>query len=352
MAKLVEIESLGGHPPAAARTEQADWLNGEALANMIIEKRTSRIKGVVGGPGTHMMASDPKAGKSRFGLECCYAVTTGTPLLGRFEVVAPAPALYWQADDTNLARFVANYQNLLHSMNGGRPLPNFEALTKRMTLIEDYGLQMLEDRIRVTGAGLAVVDCLQAVRGTRTRDFVGQEFGESRLLSEVGTRTGCSVLLLHHNASGRRASSVNPFLGAAGTFALNAGVDGLLSMGVYSTTRTERVVSVSGRDFDAGIFVYARDEEGRLFFVAGGSLAEVWEEALRLYRAIPGSTFGGKDVGEATGTSDRNGRAKLARLRAVGVVEDLSERRFTWLKSFTEMAQRVLKANAWMEANL
>jgi hypothetical protein len=115
------------------------------------------------------------------------------------------------------------------------------------------------------------------------------------------------VLLLHHNASGRRASSVNPFLGAAGTFALNAGVDGLLSMGVYSTTRTERVVSVSGRDFDAGIFVYARDEEGRLFFVAGGSLAEVWEEALRLYRAIPGSTFGGKDVGEATARATEMG---------------------------------------------
>jgi hypothetical protein len=157
----------------------------------------------------------------------------------------------------------------------------------------------LEDRIRHTGARLAVIDCLQAVRGVRTRDFVGQEFGEISLISETVARHNYTALLIHRMASGRRSAGTNPFVGAAGTFALNGSADGLAALSMFSTTRTERLVHVSGRDVDGTKFIYARDREGRLFFVAHGELAEVWDYALRVYRTLGNDPLTGKAVGEA-----------------------------------------------------
>ena len=345
MAKVIDPAALEA---ATSTVPAATWLSGEVMSSMPIEQRPHLIQGVIGGPGVYLMLADPKVGKSRCSLEYCFAVTTGTPLLGRFTTEQGA-VLYWQADDTNKSRFVANYQALTATANDGRPLPNFEAWIERRSLIEDEGLQLLENRIQQTGAKLAVVDCLQAVRGVRTRDFVGQEFGEIRLFSEMAMRHNCRALLIHHMASGRRVTGPNPFVGAAGTFALNGGADGLAALSIFSMTRTERLVHVTGRDVDGTKFIYARDTDGRLFFVAGGELADTWDDAIRLYRTLPDEFLTGKTVGEAIGCSDRQGRGKLAKLRAAGAVEDLSERRFVWADSFRQGADRVIRANAQQE---
>ncbi len=345
MAKVIDPEELGAADGTAPPTT---WLTGEVMSRMEIEQRPHLIQDVIGGPGVHLLLADPKVGKSRLSLEVCFSVATGSPLLGRF-AAQQGSVLYWQADDINRSRFVSNYQALITTVNGGLPLPNFEACIQRLSLIEDGGLRSLEDRIQQNGARLAVIDCLQAVRGIRTRDFVGQEFDEIRLVSETVARHNCTAVLTHHMASGRRASGPNPFVGAAGTFALNGGADGLAALSLFSTTRTERLVHVSGRDVDGTKFVYARDTEGRLFFVAGGDLADVWDDAIRLYRTLRGEDLTGKTVGEAIGCSDRQGRGKLARLRAAGAVEDISARRFIWSASFRQSADRVIRANAWQE---
>lgn len=309
---------------------------------MIVQKRPNLIQGVMGAAGLTMVAADAKGGKSVLCLEACRAVTTGSDFLGRFPVIQ-GPALYWQADDTNRERFITNYQSVLRS-NGNKPLPRFEAMVKRLPLLGD-GIVELEKRIVTTGAVLAVVDCLTSIRAARREDWVQQEYDELRALSDLGAKHKCCIALIHHLASGRRASESNPFIGTAGSFAVGGSVDGQIVLGLLTATRTERFVTLNGRDVDALRFIYGRDLDGSLFFVAGGELADQWEDAVRIFRAVGDVRLDGKMVGEATGVSDRQGRSKIAKLRYAGAVDELTERRFAWREDFRSVMERVININ-------
>jgi hypothetical protein len=322
------------------------WLSGEGMATMETRKRQNLVDGVVGGEGLTTILADPKGGKSVLCLELCRAVTTGDDFLGRFKV-KQGPAIYLQSDDTNKDRFVGNYQDLLET-NGGKPFPNFHVAIARVPLVPD-GAILLDKKIQETGAKVVVIDCFQSIRGLKTSDWVSQEYDQLRMLSELGTKHKTSVVLIHHLATGKRATAANPFLGAAGSFAVGGSVDGQVCLNLFSFSRTERTVSLQGRDVDAARFIFARGEDKRLFYVCGGEQADLWEEAVRIYRAVGYSGLDGKSVGEACGVSDRHGRAKVARLRAAGIVEDMTDRKFAWNSEFHDLMERVIKINASRE---
>ncbi len=313
------------------------WITGEELSRMTIKKHEALIEDLLPADGVVLLTADAKGGKSTLSLELCRAVTTGTPALERFSVPASRPAIYWQADDTSQQRFIRNYQEITN----GTPLPNFAALVARLPLAMG-GIEELDSAIRRTGARLAVVDCLTSVRAARTSDFVVQEYDELRGLSELATERHVCILVLHHLASGRRATGGNPFIGNAGSFSLNGGADGLMTLGLFSVTRPERAVTVIGRDTDASRFVYARDAAKQLFYVAGADLADIWEDAFRLYRLIGDQLFGAKEVAEALGIGDRQGRNRLARLRLAGAADELNGKQAHWQECFTAIAKRVI----------
>lgn len=312
------------------------WISGEELARMKVEKREDLVEGLLPTEGLVLFTADAKAGKSTLALELCRAVCTGTPALERFNTKRTG-AIYWMADDTNVNRFVANYQKTF----GGVGATDFHSLTHRQQLL-DGGADELQKALYRTGAKLAVVDCLTAIRCTReTRDFVRAEYDELRVLSALATEHSCCILLLHHRATGKRGNEDNPFRLNAGSFGINAGADALLTLGLFSVTRTERVVKLVGRDTTASTFLYARDKAGRLFWIGPESWAENWDDALKVYRTTGTGPLDGSVVGEALGVSDRSGRAKLASWRIAGIVLDVGGRRHAWSEDFRAVAERL-----------
>lgn len=311
------------------------WLSGEELARMQPKTREHLIEDLLPAAGVVMIAADAKAGKSTLALELCRAVCTGTRALEHFPA-KHGTTIYWMADDTSQGRFIRNYQEIF----GGQGLPNFHAGLFRLPLLEG-GEDELIAAINRHQAKFAVVDALTSIRGTREKDFVKQEYDELRVLSEIGNSYQCLIAVLHHQATGKRGSADNPFRLTAGSFAVNAAVDAILTIGFYSITRTERIVTLAGRDLDATTFLYARDAERRLFYIGGDGWADGWDDALKTWREIRTGTFDSAAVAEALGVTDRSGRSKLAIWREAGIVEDLGGRRYAWSHAFMAAVERL-----------
>ena len=312
------------------------WLSGVELARMIPQKREYLIDELLPAIGVVLVTADAKAGKSTLALECCRAVCTGTRALDTF-TAQPGAALYWMADDGSEGRFIRNYQEVFD----GAGLPNFQAGIFRLPLSEG-GNEELIAALHRTKARLVVIDCLTSIRGVQNdKDFVRREYDELRILADLSSAHKCCIVVLHHRATAKRGSPDNPFRQTAGSYSLNAAVDGLLTIGLYSITRSERIVTLAGRDMDSSTFLYARDRDRKLFFVGGAQWVECWDDALRVYRHLQARTVDGSAVAEALGIADRNGRARLARWRAAGIVEDIGSRRHAWSDAFVSVAERL-----------
>jgi len=313
------------------------WLTGRDLCDMKIEQRDELVTGLLPTEGCILLTADAKAGKSTLALELCRAVATGTPAL-EFLPARQGPSLFWMADDISRNRFVANYQQTFNN----EPLENFEAYLERLPL-SGGGLDLLYAALKRTGARLAIIDCLTSIRSVRDRtdNFVQQEYDELRLLSDLGRDHHCCIVVIHHLATGKRANGPNPFIGAAGSFALNGAADGLITLGLLGITRPERIVTAVHRDASPRRFLYGRDPSGRLFYIGGDEWVSLWGDALQAYHAISGSMFDGAAVGEALGVSDRAGRAKLSHWRQAGVVENAGGRQHTWTADFTRAVNRL-----------
>jgi|GEM_PF-2588408 len=315
------------------------WITGVELATMHIEPREQLIQGLLPAEGCVLLAADPKAGKSTLCLELCRAVCTGTPALETL-TAQQGGALFWMADDTARDRFVLNYQKTFQN----EPLLNFEVFLDRQTLYGG-GFDLLRTALERTCARLAIIDCLTAVRNSRDEadDFVQQEYDELRDLSTIGREFHCCIVVIHHLSSSRRASGPNPFIGMAGSFALTGGADGLVTLGLFSMTRRERIVTAVHRDGLPTRFLYAMDAtNGRLFWVGPDEWVSHWDDIVQAYRTLQGSTFDGKELGEALGISDRAGRAKLARWRTAGLVEDVGGKKHVWAHALVDVMRRLL----------
>jgi hypothetical protein len=312
-------------------------MTGKELAAMQIEQREQLVNGLLLAEGCVLLTADAKAGKSTLALELCRAVVTGTPAL-EFLNVSQGPALYWMADDGSRERFVRAYQQTF----ANEPLDNFEAYLERLPLLGG-GLDLLRAALKRTAARLTVIDSLTAIRSPRDRndDFVQNEYDELRLLSDLGREHHCCILVIHHLATGRRATGPNPFIGAAGSFALNGAADGLMTLGLITITRTERIVTAVHRDAPPQRFLYARDQAGKLFYLGGDEWVNCWEDAVQAYRNIESVAFDGAAIGDALGVSDRAGRAKLARWKQAGIVEDIGGRQHAWSEAFLEAVKRL-----------
>jgi hypothetical protein len=303
------------------------WISGVELATMHVEPREQLIEGLLPSEGCVLLAADAKAGKSTLCLELCRAVCTGS-------------ALYWMADDVARDRFVRNYQRTFQN----EPLPNFQVFLERLPLYGG-GFDLLRTALERTRARLVIIDCLTAVRNARDEadDFVRQEYDELRDLSAIGREFHCCIVVIHHLSSGRRASGPNPFIGMAGSFALTGGADGLVTIGLFSMTRRERTVTAVHRDGLPTHFLYAMDATtGRLFWVGPEEWVSCWNDVVQAYHAMQGSTFDGSQLGEALAISDRAGRAKLARWRAAGLVEDVGGKKHVWASTLMDVMQRLL----------
>lgn len=311
------------------------WLSGEELARMEPMRREHLIQDLLPAAGVALIVADAKAGKSTLALELCRAVCNGTRALEHFQAKKGA-ALYWMADDQARDRFARNYQEVFD----GQGLPNFHAGLFRLPLLEG-GEDELVSAISRNQARFVVVDALTSIRGAREKDFVKQEYDELRILSDIGNSYQCLIAVLHHQATGKRGSAENPFRQTAGSFAVNAAVDAILTIGFPAIVRTERIVTLAGRDLDATTFLYARDPQRRLFYIGGNGWAEGWDDALKTYREIQTGTFDSSAVGEALGVTDRSGRAKLAIWREAGIVEDLGGRRYAWSHAFMAAVERL-----------
>ncbi len=314
----------------------------EELEVMKVQKKPHLIEGILSAQGGTLLAADAKTGKSTLAMEMSVAVCRGEHFLGAF-ATQQGGCIYWMADDLNVGRFALNYKQL----SQGRAVPKFVAIIERRALVPD-GLLMLEQAITQTKAVLVIIDCLTAVRSRRQsgEDFVASEYNELSMLNEFAAKHQVAVLLQHHMSSCAHVGK-NVFNTIAGSFAIGGAPDDLLALQSFTRTRTERVLLMQGRDVDCVPVVYARDEAGRLFFVASGALADAWDEAYRLYLGLGEvEAMGAKEIAEAMGVGDRMGRYKAAALRHAGVLTEISNRRFAWDKSILQTLRQVKTLNA------
>jgi len=315
---------------------------GEELEVMKVQKKPHLIEGILSAEGGTVLAADAKTGKSTLALEMCVSVCRGQHFLGAF-ATQQGGCVYWMADDLNVGRFALNYKQL----SQGRPVPHFAAIIERRALVPD-GLLMLEAAITQMKAAMVVIDCLTAVRTRRQagEDFVASEYNELSMLNAFAAKHHLAVLLQHHMATTAHASK-NIFNAMAGSFAIGGAPDDMLALQTFTRTRTERLLLMQGRDVDCVPVVYARGEDGRLFHVATGPLADVWEEAYRLYLGLgEAESMTTKEIAEAMGVTDRAGRYKAATLRQAGVLTEIASRRYGWERGLLRTLQQVKTINS------
>lgn len=105
--------------------------------------------------------------------------------------------------------------------------------------------------------------------------------------------------------------------------------------------RTERYMRGQGRNVDDLEFLYARDADKRLFFVARGACCRHWQKVIYPLAVRPENSFDVNDIANEAGCGKRWAYAMLQDLRRCGAAEALGGGRYCLNPGLVSAALRV-----------
>ena len=281
-----------------------------------------------------LLSGSPKVGKSVFCLEAAAAVADGLPFLHQFRA-SPGVVLFWLADDPNENKFTIDFQKL-----GIKHPENFILWPERRKL-DTGGLVSFNAMLEELRPALTIIDNLTCVRPRRAGagDVAQDDYDQSRLLLELAVRHNTAMIVLHHKATGRKMGDA--FDSIAGSFGVGAGSGDSLLLDRIEHGRTERYVRGQGRNLGDMEFIYARDSNGRLFFVARGPCCRHWDKLIYPIAVRDENSFDVEDVANETGAGRRWAYAMLQDLRRCGAAEALGGGRYRLEGGLVDAALKV-----------
>jgi hypothetical protein len=146
------------------------------------------------------VAAEPKVGKSWTVLELVYALSTGSPFLGRFAVKQPRRVMYIQEEDS-LQRVLRRLKKLLKGDPSREP-PSDEylrwSIRSGFKLDSQEWLNRLQDELRAYPAEVVVLDVFNMLHGMEEN----KQADMTSLLQTMMTFNrifGCAFIVVHHN---------------------------------------------------------------------------------------------------------------------------------------------------------
>jgi hypothetical protein len=182
---------------------------------------------------------------------------------------------------------------------------------------------ILDERTR----RLVVLDSYTALRGSRPpgMDIVKAENYELAALDELGKRLECSIVIIHHDSTGKAGRSMEWTLGAAGTFAMSQATEAQIHIARFidmDIKAPERLVRARPRHgADVHLVLRFREKTEDYEHVLENSAA-AWYPAMREIKSEFGKEpFGIKSLSQATGASRTTAFRLIDRLRCAGAIQ-------------------------------
>lgn len=146
------------------------------------------------------VAAEPKVGKSWTVLELVYALSTGTPFLGRFAVKQPRRVIYIQEEDS-IQRVLRRFKRLIRG-DGTRTPPSDDYLRWSVRVgfkLDDTSwLEKLKYELQQYPAEVVVLDVFNRLHGLDEN----KQADMTRILNTLlvfNKIFGCAFLIVHHN---------------------------------------------------------------------------------------------------------------------------------------------------------
>ncbi len=271
--------------------------------------------------GASLLVGPSKSGKTLLAIQIGIAVASGHPLLDFYRVLKPGPVLVIEQDDPAGAASIKEI--LQRSPVPVKGIP-FKLATKLTFTFGIEFLDWLESRIAEDRPQLIVLDSYTALRGPRKSgiDIVKAEQTDLTMMDELAKRSGCEMLIIHHDSKGSAALDWDQQ--AAGTFAMTAATESQVSISRFKeldTNAPERLVRVRGRH-QSGVDMVLRFRESTLDYehVLEGGAASLYPLLLTLKTVFAEQTFTPQDLSLKTGVSRATAHREIERLYRADVL--------------------------------
>ena len=260
-----------GKAKTAAQIDATDYPPTEWVINDFIPE------------GVTLLAGSPKIGKSVLSTDIAYAVASGKPALGTFNITNPGPVLLIALDDTSEARF----KRRLREVAGTDTIPSNLVVqthpigrgTKAETAL----------RVRLTNhpdTRLVIVDTLAHIKADRSgSDIYAEDVKSMQMFNRLSDAfPGVSFLIVSHTRKGEVDDPVEAITGSHG---VSGSADHLLTLTGKRHSRN-RVLYLSSRDVEDCRFALAFHGE-RLFVTSNDPddpTLHMSQDQARIYRAL------------------------------------------------------------------
>jgi hypothetical protein len=218
------------------------------------------------------VAAEPKVGKSWVVLELAYALSTGSPFLGRFAIKQPRRVLYIQEEDTEtrvkrrLVRLIAG------DATRSAPSDEYFRYVIRLGFKLDSlpWLEALRQDIMAHKPEVVIMDVFNRLHGADENNQKEMTELLNRLI-RLNTDYGCSFLLVHHNKKAQAGLDVraNQMIRGSGVLA------GWAECSLYLRRAKEQhtiIVTPESKDapeMDDFTITLADTEDGGMFLQVG-----------------------------------------------------------------------------------
>lgn len=292
-----------------------------------------------------LLAGRPRLGKSRVSIELAAACALGHPWLG-LPVGRPARVGYVAAEFTayrflercvqlfggapysDPAALLESYAGLGFSANGGllMPIPS-DLPSDTLNLLTDAGAKALEQFVTDFALELCILDPLGRLMGGQdeTNEFLGQAVAT---LDRVRNRTGCALLVVHHERkeSKDQRGSPDPLDAVRGGTKLTDFANTVIR--VAQGPGTLKVVSFPKANFAVtpeDIYLSIPKDGGRSVIEQSPEKRSTNNrERIAAWAASQTGTFTTEQAAKAVGMTKKPVREHLEKLAASGVVNSMT----------------------------
>jgi AAA domain len=279
------------------------------------------IENLLPAAGATLIFGAPKSNKTLVAIQAGIAVASAHSFLDFYRVLEPGPVLLVEQDDPAGAASVKTI--LQRSPVPVAEIPFFLAPRVPFSFGEQF-IEWLEGEIVLRKLRLCILDSYTALRGPRGSgvDIVKAEQSDLTMLDELGKRTDCALLIIHHASKG--SASLDWSDRAAGTFAMSAATEAQIHLSRFAdldTNAPERLVRIRGRHLE-GIEMVLRFRKDTLDHehVLEGGAAPYFPLLLQMRAAFGAQSFGAKELSHVTGVSRATAHRQIDRLFRSGAL--------------------------------
>lgn len=264
--------------------------------------------------GLTILAGKPKTGKSWLALDFCISVASGGYALGNIKC-EPGYVLYLALEDT-LRRLQGRLRNLLENQAAPADLQIATAWKRA----DQGGLVDIQSWLRVhSGARLIVIDTLQKVRGTRSRDagIYEDDYKVVADFKKLADEFTVPIIIVHHQNKG---TNEDPLLSVSGTAGITGSADTVLVL-ERKANDPNAVLYVRGRDVHEMEMAVQINEQGKWLKLGKAQEFRKSEERKAIIKVLmEGSRMSPKEISLAIGKTANSVHFVLHKMKKDGEV--------------------------------